>query len=221
MEKTKVMQLNIAAKTQDAGFSKFLYSIIFIFGSFLGVVYEDILQIIRTGFFKTHRGVIYGPFNPLYGFGIVLLVLFLSRFQKWWQQLIYGGFAMCTFEYLTSWLCETFTGQKPWDYTHQFLNINGRTTVTFLIGWGLLGLCFMQLIYPYLIRISLKTYTKPFKIIVKVMMILLVIDMVISYSAIILCFIRESGIAPKTFIGRFFEKCYPASYLKKFFTYMK
>lgn len=221
MDDRKLTQLNFQAKMQDKHFGKFLYSVLFIVGSVIGVIYEDILQVIRTGIFKTHRGVIYGPFNPLYGVGVVLLVWFLRKFPKWWQQLIYGGVAMSSLEYLASWLCETFTGQKCWDYSHQFLNINGRTTVPFILGWGLLGAAFMQFIWPYLLKFCLTIYTKPYKIFVAILMSVLIVDMLISYTAVVLCFLRESGYTSKTFIGRFFEKHYPASYLKNFFTYMK
>ena len=58
---------------------------IFVIGSIIGVLYEEILNTVKiylaTGDIvqELRRGVIYGPFNPLYGLGAVLVVYLLVR----------------------------------------------------------------------------------------------------------------------------------------------
>lgn len=55
---------------------------IFLIGSVIGTVYEDVLIFVRTwmetgtGVWMLHRGVIYGPFNVIYGFGAVVMCWF-------------------------------------------------------------------------------------------------------------------------------------------------
>ena len=55
--------------------------IIFVLGSFLGVIYEEIIgcvkhyHIYKEFLWETRQGVIYGPFNPLYGAAIVFIIL--------------------------------------------------------------------------------------------------------------------------------------------------
>lgn len=56
--------------------------LIFIIGCIFGVIYEElILNIFRfliNGSFhiETRRGLLYGPFSPVYGFGAVIMALF-------------------------------------------------------------------------------------------------------------------------------------------------
>ncbi len=84
---------------------------VFLVGSVIGTIYEEILFMVQhymdTGQLEhaLRRGVIYGPFNVIYGFGAVVLVyLLLRKPLKAWQIFIYaavlGGFV----EYIVSWL---------------------------------------------------------------------------------------------------------------------
>ena len=65
------------------GYSGKKIFLIFVIGSIFGALYEQILNLVkiylRTGdvVWELRRGVIYGPFNPLYGLGTVLLVYLL------------------------------------------------------------------------------------------------------------------------------------------------
>ncbi len=58
---------------------------VFLIGSVIGAIYEDLLIYFKTlietgnGVFMLHRGVIYGPFNVVYGFGAALMTWLLLR----------------------------------------------------------------------------------------------------------------------------------------------
>ena len=69
---------------------------IFLIASVIGTIYEDLLIFVRTfletgvGVWMMHRGVIYGPFNVIYGFGAALMCwLLLRKPYKNWQIFLY------------------------------------------------------------------------------------------------------------------------------------
>ena len=67
------------------GYSGKKLFLIFVIGSVIGVLYEEILNLVKIYFatgdivWELRRGVLYGPFNPLYGLGAVLVVYLLAK----------------------------------------------------------------------------------------------------------------------------------------------
>ena len=51
----------------------------FFIGCIIGTYYEEILNLIRTGVWESRQGIIYGPFNPIYGFGFAGFTLLLGK----------------------------------------------------------------------------------------------------------------------------------------------
>ena len=45
---------------------------LFILGSILGYIFEMIVVLFQKGYFESRQGLIYGPFTPVYGMGILL-----------------------------------------------------------------------------------------------------------------------------------------------------
>ena len=132
---------------------------IFLIGSVLGSLYEEILNFLlvysRTGQFvwEYRRGVIYGPFNIIYGIGAVIIVALLAdKKHKWYETILYGSLLGGGIEYLVSFLQETFTHTTSWDYSHKYLDINGRTTLPFMLIWGLFSFLFVRYLYPFVSR---------------------------------------------------------------------
>ena len=125
---------------------------VFIIGSVIGSLYEEILNFLlvysRTGQFvwEYRRGVIYGPFNIIYGIGAVIIVSLLAdRKHKWYETILYGSLLGGGIEYLISFLQETFTRTTSWDYSNKFLDINGRTTLPFMLIWGIFSFLFRKM----------------------------------------------------------------------------
>lgn len=197
---------------------------IFVIGSIIGVLYEEILNTVKiylaTGdiVWELRRGVIYGPFNPLYGLGAVLVVYLLVRPNySNIKTFIYGGLLGGTLEYSISLLQEIFTHTTSWDYSHHFLNIGGRTTIPFLIAWGIFTLIFAKIIYPYLSKWIEKIPINIGNIVFYILLIFLIIDMFISWTALFRGAMRKSDIEPITPIGRLYDRIYPDSVLSKHF----
>lgn len=210
---------------KDLSFSKLV--ILFTLGSFLGVVWENALGVVKrlikygTLSYRDHRGVIYGPFNPLYGFGIVIIILILGRKKRHpYKTFIYGAILGGLIEYIASFLLEFILGAKSWDYSDQILNINGRTSISYMIFWGFAMMLLIHFVHPW---ISKKIEAIPKKlgdILVKFFVIFLSVDMLISFTALGRQVLRHKGYGPITFIGEFYDKVYTDEFLKKIYVNM-
>ena len=201
--------------------------LIFVIGSIFGALYEQILNLITTYLqtgnlvWELRRGVIYGPFSPIYGAGAVLLVYFLSKPNySNLKTFIFGALGGGAFEYLISFLQETFTHTVSWDYSNHFLNINGRTTIPFMLVWGFFALVFVKIVYPFLSEQIEKIPIKFGNICFYIIFIFLVIDMAISWTALIRSALRRNNIEPLTPVGHFYDEVYPDPVLAKSFPNM-
>ena len=104
-----------------------LLLILFI-GSFAGVVVELMWCLIRNGYLESRSGLVYGPFNLLYGAGAVALTVCLYRFRNrsGWISFLGGMLVGTVVEYLCSWGQELLFGSRSWDYSAMPFNLNGR-----------------------------------------------------------------------------------------------
>lgn len=101
---------------------------VFFLCCFLGVVIETIFCWIASGRLSQRTGLVWGPFNLIYGIGAVLLTVclhpFIGKSDRW--IFIGGSIIGGAFEYFCSWLQETVLGTVSWDYTGYPFNLNGR-----------------------------------------------------------------------------------------------
>lgn len=204
-----------------------LYKIILIFilGSIIGAYYEEILHIVKY-YMKFHsfdwvskRGLLYGPLSPIYGIGAVLIYLSFYLFNKrWYITFLLGSLLGGLYEYIMSFLQEKIWGTISWDYSHKFLNIGGRTTIPFMIFWGLLVLIFVYGIFPLFDKIYDKTNKNTIKKISLGLFIFIVFDVLISVTAVTRQTLRHKGYRAYTQIGEFCDKHYSDEYLKKIYT---
>lgn len=118
-----------------------LILLFFIF-AFVGWCWEVFLHLIGEGVF-IKRGVLLGPYLPIYGFGGVLVLVVLRPFRKQMLKTFFSSIIICgALEYFASWFLEVRYGRKWWDYTGYLLNLNGRICLEGLIVFGV-GACIM------------------------------------------------------------------------------
>ncbi len=211
---------------QGMSFSKMF--IIFVIGSFFGVIYEEIVGFIKyhhitsIWYWPNRQGVIYGPFNPLYGAGIVFLILLLGKKKRHpAKTFLYGGILGGFIEYVVSYLMELILGVVSWDYSKRPLNINGRTTVPYMIFWGFAVMLLIHIFYPTISKLIEKIPYKIGKPLVIILVIFMTLDFSISMTALGRQALRHKGYHPITFVGEFCDKVYTDEYLKKVYTNMK
>lgn len=121
----------------------------FFFMCFVGWIWEVSLSMISYGCF-VNCGVLHGPWIPIYGFGCVLILLLLKRFRMRPKVEFSMAVLLCgCIEYFTGLVLElAHNGQKWWDYTGYFLNLDGRICAEGLLVFGVGGMAFVYVIAP-------------------------------------------------------------------------
>ena len=124
----------------------------FILYSFFGWVMESVLKTIVQKK-PVNSGFLYGPFCPIYGFGAIIMFLFLQGFKENIVLLfIIAFFVLSTWEYLVGWMLEKIFHAKYWDYTEYKFNIKGRVCLLNSLFWGFLGVMFIRYIHPFIVE---------------------------------------------------------------------
>lgn len=124
-----------------------LYFIIYsFFGWVLESIFKSILQrkLVNSGF-------LYGPLCPIYGFGAIIMLLFLNKFKDNIVILFILGFIVLSiWEYIVGVILEKKFNTKYWDYSENRFNIKGRVCLLNSCFWGVLGVLFTIFIHPFL-----------------------------------------------------------------------
>ena len=95
------------------------------------------------------RGFLIGPYCPIYGFGALLIILFLKYFSFNPILLFVITTIVCgLLEYFTSWVMEKVFKARWWDYSDKKVNINGRICLENLIAFGVMGVIVTYFINP-------------------------------------------------------------------------
>lgn len=122
---------------------------IFLSMSVFGWLWEVGLTLVESGEL-VNRGVLHGPWLPIYGSGAVLILTLLNRFRRNPAMEFSATIVVCgILEYTTSWVLQTFNhGMKWWDYSGYFLNLNGRICAEGLLVFGIGGLAIVYILAP-------------------------------------------------------------------------
>ena len=163
----------------------YLYFIYFIVFTFIGWLIETAYSFYSLGHF-TKRGFLYGPLCPIYGWGAIILIMFFSTYKKKnFKLFIYSAIIFTLFEYLVSFGMEALFSLKWWDYTEEFMNLNGRVSIFYSFAWGIIAILVINFIYPFFKKkINLVLSKIPFSLQVTIVYILFAIfatDTVLSF----------------------------------------
>lgn len=127
------------------------YLIIF---SIFGLIIETVFCYITTGVLESRKGLIWGPFCPVYGVGATILIILLDRYNKKTIQLFIAGSIMGNIiEYSLSYILEAMYGARFWDYSYLNWNLNGRICITYSIFWGILAIILIKMVKPIIDKI--------------------------------------------------------------------
>lgn len=156
------------------------YILFFFTFSFIGWIWEVILNLIMNGSFA-NRGVMFGPWLPIYGFGAIFILIFLKPFRKKpFYYFIISCILAGILEYSTALYLETFKHMKWWDYSGYFLNIHGRICLEGLIVFGFGGAAVTYFIAPILSYHFSKINPLITRLICFILVLLFGIDMIYS-----------------------------------------
>lgn len=125
------------------------YLLYFFIFAILGWCMETIYSFIVLGHF-TKRGFLYGPLCPIYGYGALILIIFLGKYRKHSLKLfVYSAVIFSVFEYIASYILEVLFHSYWWDYRNDFFNLNGRISIFYSFAWGIIAIIFVGHLYPF------------------------------------------------------------------------
>ena len=166
------------------------YYLYFMLYAVFGWLYEVTLEtvIYRWGF--SNRGVLFGPYCPVYGVGafaflFVVYPLLRQKNQKQRLLLLPLIYVLCALlataiELVTSYLCEFTIGYIPWDYTSYKYNFQARIALSTSLRFGLGGVLFLYVLQPLFEKMNAKLSDRTRTIIFCVVLGLFLIDVIVT-----------------------------------------
>lgn len=116
--------------------------------SFLGWCAEVVFAAAKTGKF-VNRGFLNGPVCPIYGTGVVLLLLCLTPLRDWfWAVFLCSALLCSALEFLTGLVLERIFRRKWWDYSDRPFNLKGYVCLSMSLLWGVACLAVMYAVQP-------------------------------------------------------------------------
>ena len=164
--------------------------IYFICFSFIGWIYEGAIFIIEDHIL-VNRGVLYGPWLPVYGFGGSIIFFLFNKLKNKPLKIkkinirpllifVYMTLVATLIELSTTYICDLIKSDwtKLWDYSSKFLNFQGRVALLPSVRFGILGIMVLYLGVPFIDKIK-NSKSKPTNIITYIVIALFVIDVII------------------------------------------
>lgn len=192
-------------------------------GSFAGVLIEMLWCLIINGYIESRSGLVYGPFNLLYGVGAVVLTVCLYKFRNRsaWISFLGGMLVGSVVEYLCSFGQELMFGSRSWDYSHMPLNINGRICLLYSVFWGFLGVLWIKSIYPSMAMWLLKIPNRIGKIVTWILVIFFIFNAFMSCISMYRWSQRLNGVSPSNIFWEWIDNCFPDERMEKVYANME
>lgn len=154
--------------------------LLFIGYSMIGWIWEVLLGLAAGGQF-VNRGMMHGPWLPIYGTGGVLVMIALKKWiDKPWLVFVLASLMCGTIEYVTASVMQNMMGESWWSYDGYFLNLDGKVCVEGIILFGL-GCCVsIYFLAPVLDRLFNKIPARIQRVICIVLAVLFLVDYIFS-----------------------------------------
>lgn len=161
----------------------YTYFMLFLLYSILGWIIELVdLSIIERKLIK-NRGFLIGPYCPIYGFGALLMTLFLTKYENDPVVLFFMAIIVTSIlEYYTSVILEKIFKARWWDYSNMKFNINGRVLLINSLGFGFFGLILIYYFNPFLFSMFNKINPTFFAGISIILFIIFLTDVILSIT---------------------------------------
>lgn len=116
--------------------------------AFLGWCAEVMFHTVITGKWN-NRGFLNGPLCPIYGFGMILILLVLEPLKNNLVLLFVGSVLLTSvLELLTGWVLKNLFHLTWWDYSNRPFNLGGYICLEFSLMWGIGGVIMVEFIQP-------------------------------------------------------------------------
>jgi len=172
----------------------FLY---FMMYACVGWIYEVFLEVVVYRWGYSDRGVLTGPYCPVYGVGALFFIFFvypLIKDKNWKRKLIMIPvvFLLCMLiatgiELIASYICEALMGSWPWQtYADYKYNFQARIALSPSLRFGLGGAVFLYVLQPLFEKLVAKLKVKKLDIVFKVVLTIFIIDFIAFVIKIII-----------------------------------
>lgn len=209
------------AKKEKIKLSELIW--LFVIGCLVGFVLETIWHFLKNGEWINKQGLLYGPFKPIYGFGLIFIVLVMHNYRnkKFWQKFIIGVILGSSFEYFGSLFQEYVFGTSTWNYSNFNLNISGRIYLPYCLAWGVIAVFCVDFIYPLFKKIINKVNQKFYKLATIVVAIFMIINVSLTALASIRYSDRANNEQSANAVFKVIDELYPDEYMQLKFPKMK
>lgn len=196
---------------------------LFCFGSIAGFVLEGLWCVLMKGHWESHSATVWGPFCIIYGIGAV--AVYLLSIALWNKNLLLQ-FAAFTFsgaavEYFGSLFQELCFGSVSWDYSAHALNLGGRVSLKMALMWGVLGILFMRLVFPFLNRVFKKMKGQGWQIACIGMTVFMVFNLLTSAAAVTRWHTRMEGGTATNAVVQWLDDTYDDQTMERLFPNME
>ena len=200
---------------------------VFVVCSVLGLVIETVyhMVVVDPGVYQDRAGMLFGPFSPIYGVGAVLMTVALNRFWRSSPVIIFLVSAVIggLFEASVSWFMQTAFGAVAWDYAGSTIFglfpdpiavvMGGRTSTLFMCMWGALGMVWIKLCLPWLLKlINLIPWQARYGV-TTVCAALMLVNAVMTLQSLECWYERVSGIRPNSPVEEFYADHFDDAYM--------
>lgn len=128
---------------------------IFLITSVIGLVGETLVSWPIDGELRRRYGLLWGPFSPIYGLGAVLITAALNNLKQARTITLFcvAGVVGSGLEFVGGWFWKNFFGVLAWSYQGQPFNLFGYTSLGMAVCWGIIGVIWMKLALPLVMRV--------------------------------------------------------------------
>lgn len=164
----------------------------FMLYSVIGWLYEVFLEVVvyRWGF--SNRGVLFGPYCPIYGTAAVIFILLLTGIKKKTIRVksmnltpVVVFFLIVVISTLLelagSYIMEALTGGWMWDYTRFAWNFQGRIALNPSLRFGAGGMVFLYLFQPAFEKLTAIRHQKALSAMTVLALLLFLLDAVTAF----------------------------------------
>ncbi len=135
--------------TQWTVYEMFYYFLLY---STIGWFVEVVYMTLETGEFQ-NRGFLNGPICPIYGFGMVMIIIVLTPIQSPVLLYFVSAVICTTWELIVGIFMEKVFNNTWWDYSHERFNFKGYICLKVSLLWGLGCLIVMKIFHPMMEKV--------------------------------------------------------------------
>lgn len=160
-------------------------ALIFVVAGITGWIYEELFYRVNDGAFSW-RGHGYGPWLPIYAFGMVILLFATAPVKECkWKVVALCALISGGFEFLVGWaLYRFYGGLRLWDYNIErwnWGNIGGFVCIRSVLVFAVAAPLLIYTLVPLIARLAKKLPERTFALIALIPFALFALDIVQGY----------------------------------------